>query len=192
MDGQTETASHRLGRLTRAERGAAVHSRDLLARQALGQRHRLSAADLVEGTAALDATGDVPAGAPMTDEDDSEHGAAFYGAECFALSEHSAYVVSGGEGNRTGTKLDRRLRNLAGNPAASLAGDHYDDDWDRVAWVRVDGPAEIFTSGDEHADAVRLLRERYPQFDDRPLEGAPMIALRIERILSFGPLDVSG
>ncbi len=111
---------------------------------------------------------------------------------CFALSEHSAYVVSDGEGNRTGTKLDRRLRNLAGNPAASLAVDHYEDDWDRLAWVRLDGPAEVFTSGGEHADAVRLLRERYPQFDDRPLEGAPMIALRIERVLSFGPLDVSG
>ena len=110
---------------------------------------------------------------------------------CFALSEHTAYIVSGGEGNRTGTKLDKRLRNLAGNTAASLAVDHYEDDWDRVAWVRVDGPAEVFTSGDEHADAVRLLRERYPQFDEMPLEGAPVIALRIERVLSFGPLDVS-
>ena len=52
---------------------------------------------------------------------------------CFALSEHSAYVVSGGEGNRTGTRLDKRLRNLAENPAASLAVDHYEDDWDRAA-----------------------------------------------------------
>ena len=109
---------------------------------------------------------------------------------CFALSEGTAYVVSGGERNRTGERPDKRLRNLALNPKASLAADHYEDDWDRVAWVRVDGTTEVFTSGREHDDAVRLLRERYPQFDDMVLEGAPMIALRIERVLSFGPLDV--
>ena len=110
---------------------------------------------------------------------------------CFALSGGTAYVVSGGERNRTGERLDKRLRNLALNPKASLAADHYEDDWDRVAWVRLDGPAEVFTSGREHAEAVRLLRERYPQFDDMVLDGAPVIALRIERVLSFGPLDVA-
>ena len=111
---------------------------------------------------------------------------------CFALAEGTAYVVSGGEGNRTGRRLDKRLRNLAENPRVSLAADHYEDDWDRVAWVRVDGMAEVFASGGEHAEAVRLLRARYPQFDDMVLDGAPVIALRIERVLSFGPLDVRG
>ena len=110
---------------------------------------------------------------------------------CFALSGGTAYVVSGGEHNRTGRRLDKRLRNLARNPRASLAADHYEDDWDRVAWVRVDGPAEVFASGDEHTEAVRLLRERYPQFVDMDLDGAPVIALRIDRVLSFGPLDVT-
>ncbi len=110
---------------------------------------------------------------------------------CFALAGETAYVVSGGERNRTGRRLDKRIRNLTGNPKASLAADHYEDDWDRVAWVRVDGRAEVFTSGDEHAEAVRLLRERYPQFNDMELDGAPMIALRIERVLSFGPLDAA-
>ena len=111
---------------------------------------------------------------------------------CFALAEGTAYVVSGGDGNRTGRRLDKRLRNLAENPRASLAADHYEDDWDRVAWVRVDGLAEVFASGGEHAEAVRLLRARYPQFGDMVLDGAPVIALRIERVLSFGPLDVTG
>ncbi len=111
---------------------------------------------------------------------------------CFALAEETAYVESGGERNRTGGRLDKRLRNLARNPRASLAADHYEDDWDRVAWVRVDGLAEVFTSGGEHADAVRLLRDRYPQFDDMDLDSAPVIALRIERVLSFGPLEAAG
>ena len=110
---------------------------------------------------------------------------------CFVLSDETAYVVSGAERNRAGGRLDKRLRNLARNPRASLAADHYEDDWDRVAWVRVDGLAEVFTSGGEHAEAVRLLRERYPQFDDMDLNGAPMIALRIDRVLSFGPLAVT-
>ena len=111
---------------------------------------------------------------------------------CFALAGESAYVVSGGEGNRTGAMRHKRLRNLAKNPAASLLVDHYEDDWDRVAWVRIDGPADVFDAGDEHTRAVRLLRDRYPQFDDMDMDGAPVIALRIERVLSFGPLDVTG
>ena len=110
---------------------------------------------------------------------------------CFALAEGTAYVVSGGEPHRAGRRLDKRIRNLARNSRASLAADHYEEDWDRVAWVRVDGPAEVFTSGREHDEAVGLLRERYPQFNDKDLDGAPVIALRIERVLSFGPLDVT-
>ena len=110
---------------------------------------------------------------------------------CFALAGETAYVVSGGEGNRTGERLDKRLRNLARNPRASRGADHYEDDWDRVAWVRLDGPAEVFASGGEHDEAVRLLRARYPQFDDMDIDGAPVIALRIGRGLRFGPLDVT-
>ena len=110
---------------------------------------------------------------------------------CFVLTESTAYVVSGGKPHRPGRRLDKRVRNLAGNPKASLAAEHYEEDWDRVAWVRVDGVAEIFTSGGEHDEAVRLLRERYPQFNNKDLDGAPVVALRIERVLSFGPLDVT-
>ena len=110
---------------------------------------------------------------------------------CFVLSGSTAYVVSSNERNRTDGRHAKRVRNLAGNPAASLVADHYEEDWDRVGWVRIDGPADVFDAGEEHAEAVRLLRERYPQFNDMELDGVPMVALRIERVLSFGPLDVA-
>ena len=37
----------------------------------------------------------------------------------------------------------RRLDNVRAHPAVSLLVDHYDDDWTRLWWVRVDGTAVV-------------------------------------------------
>jgi hypothetical protein len=39
-----------------------------------------------------------------------------------------------------------------------------------------------------HAEAVALLRERYPQYRDMALEQAPLIAVMPERVRSWGAL----
>ena len=51
------------------------------------------------------------------------------------------------------------------------------------------GPAEILETGAEHDRAQALLRARYPQYRAMSLAGLPVIALRIERAVSWGDLS---
>jgi PPOX class probable F420-dependent enzyme len=59
----------------------------------------------------------------------------------------------------------RRLANVAENPPVSVLADHYEEDWDRLWWVRADGLGRLLTDRDEPeaAAAVALLGARYPQ-----------------------------
>jgi PPOX class probable F420-dependent enzyme len=75
----------------------------------------------------------------------------------------------------------RRLANIAANPRVSVLADHYDDDWDRLWWVRADGTARVVEpDAPDHTDAVTLLSERYEQYRDRPPAG-PAIAITVSR-----------
>ncbi|WP_199432079.1 TIGR03668 family PPOX class F420-dependent oxidoreductase [Qaidamihabitans albus] len=78
---------------------------------------------------------------------------------------------------KTSTNL-RRLRNIAANPAVSFLVDHYDDDWARLWWVRADGTASITEEETARQEPVRLLREKYPQYAERPPEG-PVVSTEV-------------
>lgn len=76
------------------------------------------------------------------------------------------------------TNALRRLKNIAVNSAVSLLVDHYDDDWNRLWWVRVDGHAEVLdASTPEGTAAIDALAAKYPQYADMRPEG-PVIAVR--------------
>jgi PPOX class probable F420-dependent enzyme len=80
----------------------------------------------------------------------------------FALDGERIYSAVDQKPKRT-TAL-RRLANIAANPKVSLLADHYDDDWDKLWWVRADGRASVLDpQSDEARRAVGLLRGRYPQ-----------------------------
>lgn len=86
-------------------------------------------------------------------------------------------------------KASRRLARLADialEPRASLLADHYDDDWTTLWWVRADGRARVLedVAGDEAAQALRLLAERYPQYREWPPSG-PLIALDVEHVTGW-------
>ncbi|MCW2886542.1 MAG: pyridoxamine 5-phosphate oxidase-related FMN-binding protein [Streptosporangiaceae bacterium] len=74
----------------------------------------------------------------------------------------------------------RRLRNIQANPEVAVLADHYEDDWERLWWVRVDGQARIISEAAEMAGPIRLLMERYAQYRANPPEG-PVIEINIER-----------
>jgi PPOX class probable F420-dependent enzyme len=65
----------------------------------------------------------------------------------------------------------RRLRNIAANPRVTLLADHYEQDWERLWWVRVDGHASVLAGAGEMAAPLRLLAVRYPQYRDSPPDG---------------------
>jgi PPOX class probable F420-dependent enzyme len=80
----------------------------------------------------------------------------------FVLDGERIYSVVDQKPKRT-TAL-RRLANVAANPNVSLLVDDYDEDWDKLWWVRADGRARIVEPEREEAQrAVELLRHRYSQ-----------------------------
>jgi len=109
---------------------------------------------------------------------------------CFAVSEGALYITIDQKPKGDPRAL-KRLRNITENPVAAFVADRYDEDWTRLGWVMLRGPAEILAEGAEHDCAQALLRERYPQYRAMELAALPVIAIRIERVSSWGNLSVA-
>jgi PPOX class probable F420-dependent enzyme len=75
----------------------------------------------------------------------------------------------------------RRIRNIETNGRASVVVDEYDENWSRLAWVRLDGTAQVLTAGDDRQHAVDLLERKYEQYQAMPLGDAPVVRLNVER-----------
>lgn len=74
----------------------------------------------------------------------------------------------------------KRLRNVAENPRVSVLADEYADDWDTLWWARADGRAVVLAGPEEMARPLRLLAERYWQYQVAPPPG-PVLAVTVER-----------
>jgi PPOX class probable F420-dependent enzyme len=99
---------------------------------------------------------------------------------CFAVEGDLVWTAVDAKPKRD-TRL-QRLVNLRANPHASLLVDHYEENWERLWWVRVDGTAAVLDQGDQHALAA--LTAKYPQYAASPPTG-PVIALTIERVSAW-------
>ena len=108
---------------------------------------------------------------------------------CFAVREGALYITIDQKPKGDPRAL-KRLKNIIENPAVAFVADRYDEDWTRLGWVMLRGPAEILGDGVEHDRAQALLRSRYPQYRGMELDGLPVIAIRIERVTSWGNLSV--
>lgn len=95
---------------------------------------------------------------------------------CFALDEQTLYFAVDSKPKQT-TNL-KRLRNIAANPAISVLVDHYEADWDKLWWVRLDGVARVVTDDGEVKKALRLLAARYSQYRATTPAG-PVVAVAI-------------
>ena len=107
---------------------------------------------------------------------------------CFVVGEETLYITID-QKPKGDVRALKRLRNIAENPVAAFVADRYDEDWTRLGWVMLRGPAEILASGAEHDHAQALLRSRYPQYRAMQLGGLPVIAIRIARVTSWGDLS---
>ena len=111
---------------------------------------------------------------------------------CFAIEERTLYVTVDEKPKRPAAAPLKRLRNIAENPKVALVVDRYDEDWARLGWVMLRGHAEILTGGTEHDRAQALLRARYPQLNAMRIAELPVIAVRVERVTSWGNLSADG
>ncbi len=111
---------------------------------------------------------------------------------CYAIDEETLYSVLDDKPKRSPPRQLRRVRNILTNPRVAVVVDSYTEDWTALGYVLVEGTARLIESGTEHSTAVRLLREKYPQYRSMPLEGRPVIAITISRVVSWGRLDPGG
>ena len=95
----------------------------------------------------------------------------------FALDGDVIYHAVDDKPKRT-TRAASASPTCAPTRARRCSPTHYDEDWARLWWVRADGTARILEPG--HAPAIARLRERYPQYRERPPEG-PVIAIDVTR-----------
>ena len=79
----------------------------------------------------------------------------------------------------------QRLRNIAGNPAVSVLVDHYEDDWTKLWWVRIDGTARIVEEGPVFEEAIALLTARYEQYRGANRPRGPVVEIKVERMTGW-------
>lgn len=79
-----------------------------------------------------------------------------------------------------------RVRDIAADPRVTLLADRWDEDWTRLAWLRLEGRAMVVDRGEPgHEDVVAALRARYPQYERQALDDRPMIRLEVERVVRW-------
>ena len=75
----------------------------------------------------------------------------------------------------------QRLTNIAANPAISMLIDGYDEEWDRLWWIRIDGTATIVADCEA---AIGALQDKYDQYKKiRP--SGPVVLITADHIASW-------
>ena len=107
---------------------------------------------------------------------------------CFCFDGARFYfVVDNKPKRRAGTEI-KRMRNLIANPCVALLVDHYEEEWNHLAFVLVHGRAQVVESPEEYLFALRCLRDKYPQYREMALspENNPVVRIDAERLHAWG------
>ena len=111
---------------------------------------------------------------------------------CFAMGiEDGAVVIDTPIDAKPKASADAmrlaRVRDIRRDARVTLLLDRWDEDWARLAWLRVEGTARLLLpwaprDADAHRAALTALRGRYPQYREQRLEGLPVIRITPARI----------
>jgi len=86
-----------------------------------------------------------------------------------------------------------RVRDILARQTATILVDRWDEEWDRLAWVRLDCQATILPPAEddpgERRRAIAALRAKYPQYRAQHLESRPLIRLNCQVGAAWGALD---
>jgi len=105
---------------------------------------------------------------------------------CYALDDDALYFVADEKPKRGEARNLLRLRNLRVNPRAAVVVDDWDEDWTRLAFLLVRGPAREVQDATAHAAAIQLLRRRYPQYAAMELDDPrahPVVRIEPARVV---------
>jgi PPOX class probable F420-dependent enzyme len=103
---------------------------------------------------------------------------------CFAYLDGVFWIAIDEKPKKT-TRL-KRIRNIEENPRVSLVFDRYDEDWTKLAYVLVQGKAEVVDG--PVPEVIAALRGQYPQYEVMKLEERPAIRITPTRAVSWGDL----
>jgi PPOX class probable F420-dependent enzyme len=101
----------------------------------------------------------------------------------FALDGATLYSAVDRKPKRSQTL--RRIENARVRPDVTIIVDHYEEDWDRLWWIRLRGRARVLDDGEERERALALLRDKYPQYRDEPPDG-PVLAVDVTEVREWG------
>ena len=80
----------------------------------------------------------------------------------------------------------KRIRNILNNKKVALVLDRYREQWDQLAYLMIEGNAEIIESGTQHERAIGLLREKYSQYANMSFTLAPVIEITPHKFIQWG------
>jgi PPOX class probable F420-dependent enzyme len=102
---------------------------------------------------------------------------------CFAWDGERIYIALDEKPKKVAATRLKRVRNILENPRVSFLIDRYSEDWSRLSYTLVSGRASLEgPGGEEHERAIRLLREKYPQYREMAIERQPVICIVVERV----------
>jgi PPOX class probable F420-dependent enzyme len=92
---------------------------------------------------------------------------------CFALDGDRVLLAVDSKPKRT--RELARVANMRRAGWATLLVDHYEEDWERVWWVRVRGPARVLADGPEADASLEVLTGKYEQWAADPPAGPVLV-----------------
>jgi PPOX class probable F420-dependent enzyme len=93
-------------------------------------------------------------------------------------------VVSAVDHKPKRTQELQRLRNLDERPTASLLVDHYEDDWSKLWWVRLDLDVEVVRDGPRRTDLLEPLVDKYADYRVAAPQG-PVLVMAVRSTTSW-------
>ena len=111
---------------------------------------------------------------------------------CFAFDGARIYSAIDLKPKRVGGRALKRIRNIMENPQVAIVIDDYSEDWSELAYVMIRGSADIIIEEGEECEererAEKLLREKYPQYEEMLQSGCAIIRIAPERVVSWGAI----
>lgn len=107
---------------------------------------------------------------------------------CYQVDPPHLYTVIDAKPKAGDWRRLRRVRNVRANPRVAVVVDRWEEDWGRLGWVLLRGAAEVIPDGEAQRRGLALLRAKYPQYRDMPLEERPVIRIAIDHVRAWGDL----
>lgn len=84
----------------------------------------------------------------------------------------------------------KRVKNILKNPNVSLVIDEYNDNWEKLSYVIIQGKASLIDHGQEYSKSLMLLCEKYEQYREMKLDtlGLPIIKVLPEKVITWGDI----